>query len=154
MHFRLTEQELATLVEMASLAADVAAWNHRESAQGMIAAFEQLENKLLAKAAQSGLSHLIEFDQESQRLRLKSDPEHPLFHQECYDEFRNESFWDELAIRLADRDLARAIGQQAWEALSEDERRTRAKELEKHYWDEFTRHGITRVVVLHPPEEG
>lgn len=154
MHLRLTEQELATLAEMVSLAADVASWNHKESAQAKRAVFEEIEAKMLAKAAQAGLGELVEFDEEQQRFQMKSDPDKPLFHQECYDEFRNESFWDELAIRLADRDLARAIGKQHWEALSEDERRARTKDIEKRYWDEFTQRGIDRVMVISPREEG
>ena len=154
MHLRLTEQELATLTEMVSLAADVASWNHKESAHEKRGAYEELEAKLLAKAAHSGFAGLVEYDEERQCLRMKSDPEQPLFFQECYDEFRNESFWDELAIRLSDRDLARSIGLKAWEALSEEERRARTKELEKRYWDEFTKNGIDRIVVVNPPEEG
>lgn len=154
MHLRFTEQELATLIEMVSLAADVASWNRKEEARGPVGDFEEMEAKLLAKASHAGLGELVEFDEERQRLRMASDPDSPLFYQECYDEFRNESFWDELAIRLADRDLARAIGKKAWEAMSEEDRRARTKELEKRYWDEFTKHGIERVAVINPPGEG
>ena len=154
MHLRLSDQELATLIEMVSLAADVAAWNRKDGAQHQLGDFEQLESKLLAKAAQSGLGELIEFDTEHQRYRLRTDLEDPLFFQECYDEFRNESFWDELAIRLADRDLAKAIGQKQWDALTEEERRARTKDIEKRYWDEFTKRGVERVIMLHPREEG
>jgi len=154
MHLRLSDQELATLIEMVSLAADVAAWNRKEGAEGQLSNFEQVEAKLLEKAAQAGLGELLEFDGERQRFRIRQDLQEPLFFQECYDEFRNESFWDELAIRLADRDLARAIGQQQWEALSEDQRRERTKDIEKRYWDEFTRRGVERVMVVNPPGEG
>lgn len=154
MHLRLTDQELATLIQMLSLAADVAAWNNKEDAQPGVAAFEDLESKLLEKAAHSGLGELIEFDEEHRRFRMRQDLERPLFYQECYDEFRNESFWDELAIRLADRDLARSIGQKKWEALSEEQRRAQTKELEKRYWEEFSKKGIERVSVIHPPGEG
>ena len=154
MHLRLTDQELATLIEMLSLAADVAAWNHKEGAESEVAAFESLESKLLEKAAHAGLGEAIEFDEERQRFRIRQDLDPPLFYQECYDEFRNESFWDELAIRLADRDLARAIGKKAWEAMDEEDRRARTKELEKRYWEEFTKHGIERVAVINPPGEG
>ena len=95
---------------MVSLAANVASWNQKESANDRIAAFEDLESKILEKAGHSGLGDWIEFDEESQRFRVKQEKEEHLFYHECYDEFRNESFWDELAVRIADRDLARAIG--------------------------------------------
>ncbi len=139
---------------MVSLAANVASWNQKESASEKIAAFEDLESRILEKAGHSGLSEWIEFDEESQRFRVKEEMEERLFYHECYDEFRNESFWDELALRLADRDLARAIGQTAWDLLSEEERRARTSAWEKRYWEEFTKHGVERVLVITPPGEG
>jgi len=154
MHLRLSDKELATLIEMISLAADVAAWNRKDGAQHQLGEFESLEAKLLDKAAHAGLGDLLEFDAERQGYRLRQDLEEPFFFQECYDEFRNESFWDELAIRLADRDLAKAIGQNQWEALSEEERRERTKDIEHRYWDEFTRRGVENIIMLHPRDEG
>jgi len=154
MHLRLSDQELATLIEMVSLAADVAVWNRKEGSQSGVSRYEDLEAKLLEKASQAGLGELLEFDNEHQRHRFRQDLEQPLFFQECYDEFRNESFWDELAIRLADRDLARAVGTQRWEAMSEEERRAATRDIEKRYWDEFTRRGIDRVMLVNPPDEG
>jgi hypothetical protein len=154
MHLRLSDQELATLVEMVSLAANVASWNQKESASDQVTAFETLESKILEKAAHSGLSDWIEFDEEQQRFRVKEAIEERLFYHECYEEFRNESFWDEMAVRLADRDLARAIGFKEWEKLSEEERRARTVAWEKRYWEEFSKRGVERVVVVTPPGEG
>jgi len=154
MHLRLSDQELATLVEMVSLAANVASWNQKESADDKVSAFETLESKILEKAGHSGLGDWIEFDEESQRFRVKQEVEDRLFYHECYDEFRNESFWDELAVRLSDRDLARAIGIREWERLDEEQRRARTAAWEKRYWDEFAKHGIERVHVVTPPGEG
>ncbi len=154
MHLRLSDQELATLVEMVSLAANVASWNQKESANDQVSAFENLESKILEKAGHSGLGDWIEFDEETQRFRVKQEMEERLFYHECYDEFRNESFWDELAVRLADRDLARAIGFKTWEKLTEEERRARTTAWEKRYWEEFSKHGVERVVVVTPPGEG
>lgn len=57
-------------------------------------------------------------------------------------------------LRLADRDLMRVIGKEAWEKLSEESRRERTKDIEKRYWEEFTRNGIERVNVIFPPGEG
>lgn len=139
---------------MASLAANVASWNQKESANAKITEYENLESKILEKAGHSGLSDWVEFDEESQRYRVRPEIEEHLFYQECYEEFRNESFWDELAVRLADRDLARAIGYPAWEKLTEEQRRARTTDWEKRYWEEFSKHGVERVIVISPPGEG
>ncbi len=154
MHIRFTEQELATLVEMLSLAANVASWNQKESADGKLSEYEAFESKMLEKAAHSGLGAMIEFDQESQRFRVKKEVEETLFYHECYEEFRNESFWDELTVRLADRDLAKSVGIKAWEAMSEEQRRAKTVSSEKRYWEEFSKNGIERVLVMTPPDEG
>ena len=154
MHLRLSDQELATLVEMVSLAANVASWNQKEEANDQVAAFETLESKILEKAGHSGLGDWIEFDEESQRFRVRQEKEEQLFYHECYDEFRNESFWDELAVRLSDRDLARAIGFKEWEKMTEEERRAKTAAWEKRYWEEFSKRGVDRVMLINPPGEG
>lgn len=139
---------------MVSLASMVASWNQKESADTQIANYESLEDKILERAAHAGLGNWIEYDQEKQRYRLKNEVEEGLFCHECYDEFRNESFWEELAVRLSDRDLARAIGLKAWEKLTEEQRRDRTAAWEKRYWEEFTKYGIDRVAVISPHQEG
>ena len=154
MHIRFTEQELATLVEMLSLAVSVASWNQKPSADQKISDYEDFESKMLEKAAQNGLAAIIEFDEETKRFRVKKEVEEKMFYHECYEEFRNESFWDELAVRLADRDLARAIGFKEWEKLSEEDRRARTTAWEKRYWEEFSKRGVERVAVITPPGEG
>ncbi len=154
MHIRFTEQELATLVEMLSLAANVASWNQKETADRNLSEYEAFESKMLEKAAHSGLGNMIEFDEETKRFRVKKDVEETLFYHECYEEFRNESFWDELTVRLADRDLMKSIGIKAWEAMSEEQRRAKTVTWEKRYWQEFSKNGIDRVIVMTPPGEG
>lgn len=154
MHLRLSDQELAILVEMVSLATNVASWNQKDDAQDKVAAFEQFESKILEKAGQAGFGDWVEFDEETNRFQIREEVEEDLFAHECYDEFRNENFWDELAVRLSDRDLVKAIGLPAWEALSEEARRARTTGWEKRYWDEFSKHGVDRVVVMTPPHEG
>ena len=154
MHLRFSDQELATLVEMVSLAANVASWNQKESADSQIAAYEALEHKILERAGHAGLGGWIEFDEEKQRFQVKPEVEEGWFSHECYDEFRNESFWEELAVRLADRDLSRAIGLAAWEKLSEEDRRARTAAWEKRYWEEFSKCGVDHMVVVTPPGEG
>lgn len=154
MHLRFTEEELGTLVEMVSLAAEVASWNERPGAEEGISAYEALEDKVLEKAKHAGLGEHVDFDEEKQRHHLSTEYQEGSFFQQCYDEFRNESFWEEIVIRLADRDLARVIGMPAWQKMTEEDRRTQTRDIEKRYWDEFAKHGIDRVAVIFPHSEG
>ncbi len=154
MHIRFTEKELETLVEMLSLAVSVASWNQKDGSDGKLSEYEGFESRMLEKAAANGLGDMIEFDAESERFRVRKEVEEKLFYHECYEEFRNESFWDELTVRLADRDLVKSIGLKAWEAMSEEQRRAKTVAWEKRYWQEFSKNGIERVIVMTPPGEG
>jgi hypothetical protein len=153
-HLRFTEQELSVLVQMLSLAAEVASWNQKPGSDEGVAEFEGLESRILGKVLQAGFGDIIGWDEEKQRYQLKPEFQQQSFFQECFEEFRNESFWEDLVLRLADRDLMRVIGKEAWEKLDEDQRRERTKDIEKRYWEEFTRNGIERVAVIFPPGEG
>jgi hypothetical protein len=154
MHLRLTEQELATLIEMVSLAANVASWNQKPDADPKLSAYETVEQKLLEKGRLAGLGEIIEWDEERQRLAVSADYQEQSFFQECYDEFRNESFWEELVIRLADKALVRRIGRRAWERLTEEQRREKTAGIEKSLWHEFGERGVNHLAVIHPPGEG
>jgi hypothetical protein len=153
-HLRFTEEELAILAEMVTLAASVASWNHKPGSDAGVSAYEAVENKVLEKAKLAGLGDSIEWDEEKRRHQLKVDSEAQTFFQECYDEFRNESFWEELVIRLADRGLIREIGVTAWERLTEEERRKRTAETEKALWKEFSENGVEKLALIFPREEG
>lgn len=153
-HLRFTEQELAILAEMVTLAASVASWNHKPGSDAGVSAYEAVESKVLEKAKLAGQGDAVEWDEEKRRYQLKIDPNEQTFFQECYDEFRNESFWEELVIRLADRGLIREIGLEAWNRLSEEERRKRTAETEKVLWKEFGQNGIEKLAVIFPRQEG
>lgn len=154
MHLRLSEQELATLAEMVSLAAWVGSWNRREEAGEAFGDYEDLESKILEKVAHAGLGEIVEFDAQRQRFRLNPDYQERSFFQQCYDEFRNESFWEELVIRLADRDLIRKIGMKDWRKLTEEQRREHTRDIEQRYWEEFSRNGVNNLHQISKPGEG
>lgn len=154
MHLRFTEQELAVLIDMVSLAAEVASLNRRPGVEQKYARFEELENTLLEKVRHLGFGDLIEFDEEGQRYRITTEYLTNSFVQECLDEMRNEIFWEELTLRLAERDVIRKMGLPAWNALDDDARRAHTEPIEKNYWSEFTKRGIDSLHVIARFETG
>ena len=72
-HLRFTDDELATLIEMLSLACGVAAWNQKPSADQKVSEYERFESKMLQKAAQQGLGQMIDFDEETQRYQINKE---------------------------------------------------------------------------------
>lgn len=154
MHLRLTEAELPVLLEMISLAANVATWNRKPGSEKGIAAFEALESKVLEKARHSGMGDAIEFCEETQDHQLTQAYQDQSFFAGCYDEFRSESFWEELVHRLVDRDLVKQLGKKRVLALTDEERQQKGADLEKRYWEEFGTYGAERLAVIFPPREG
>lgn len=139
---------------MVSLAAEVAALNRRPGSEAKFARFEEFENAFLEKVTHRGFAEIIEFDEEQQRHRISSDYLTKSYVQECLDEMRNEIFWEELTLRLAERDVIRKIGLPAWNALDEEGRRAQTEPIEKSYWDEFTKRGIDTLHVITRFEAG
>jgi len=154
MNFRFNDSEVQTLVELLSLATLVAEWNQDPAFQHKMAAINSLEDKIFEHILHAGHSDMIEFNEIEQRHQVTDAFEKNSFFMHCYDEFRQESFWEELVIRLADRDLVQRIGMDAWNALSEEERRAKTIEQEKRYWIELEKYGVDHLRVVHPVGQG
>lgn len=154
MHLRFTEEELGVLIDMISLAAEVASLNRRSGAKERFGSFEELENTILEKVTHLGFGDIVEFDEAQQRYRVSTDYLTRSFVQESLDEMRNEIFWEELTLRLAERDVIRKIGLPAWNSLDEKARRERTSSIEKSYWEEFTTRGIDTLHLIARFETG
>ena len=141
MHLRVSDDELATLVEMVSLATEMAALNPNDAGQAGYARFEEVESKALEAAKSTGLAGIVEFDMERGKNRVTEKFQENAYSQECFNEVQNAVFWEELMIRLAERDLIQEIGPAAHEALNEEERRKKTAPLEKRYWEQFKKDG-------------
>ena len=134
MHLRLSQEELATLIEMVSLASDVANLNPEDKAHAGYARFEALESKVLESAKHNGMGSVIEFDPARGKNRVTEAFQTESFFQQCLEEFRSQSFWEELMMRLAERDIIREIGEKSYLAMTEKAREEKTKPLEKRYW--------------------
>jgi hypothetical protein len=142
MHLRFTEKELATLVEMVSLSTEMANLNPNDEGNAGFARFEEVEHKVLEAAKNTGLAEIIEYDFEREKNRVTEKFQETAFFQECFDEFRNAVFWEELMVRLTERDLVREMGRAGYLALSDEARRRKSEPLEKRYWAKFLKDGV------------
>jgi hypothetical protein len=145
MPLRLSDGSYATLVEMVSLATEMAALHPSDTGQAGYARFEGIENKVLEAAKSTGLAGIVEFDMERGKNRVTEKFQDNAYFQECFHEVRNAVFWEELMIRLAERDLIQEIGPATSEALTEEEGRRRAAPLEKRYWEKFQKDGTDLI---------
>ncbi len=154
MHLRITGDELATLIDMVSLAAEVSALNHKPNSQIQLERFAALEDRILERAAGEGFSEIIELDLETQRHRVTEDYQLSSVIQECLEEMRNEVFWEELAFRLGERDVAKEMGESIYLALSEEERQKVVLPVQQRYWEHFSKDGLNNLHQIAPHGEG
>ncbi len=142
MHLRFTEKELATLVEMVSLSTEMANLNPNDPGDAGFARFEEIEHKVLEAAKNTGLGEMVEYDVTREKNRVTEKFQETAFFQQCFEEFRNAVFWEELMIRLSERDLVREMGKATYMAMSEEARRAKSEPIEKRYWAKFLKDGV------------
>ena len=112
--------------------------------------FERLEQYILSQGKFFDLKS-VEFDEKHGKYYHDLDFEQKTL--EHLDEFVNESFWDELTERLAQRDFVRELGEEAFLEMSRDERFTRFWEFADRYEAEFAEHGIDNLVLRSDAKE-
>ncbi len=143
MSFDLTKTELARLLELAALG-DWLLNGHRLENERMPSHDDALQ-KLYAFAEEEGLGYLIAADAETgilkpsdalmARLALAG---YVMDYDECV-------FWDELAIRLAERDVRAEIGAEAFDAMPPLIRQERVDAIAASYDKEFDAQGLERL---------
>lgn len=154
MHMRFTDEELLTLAEMLTLACWATFWNHKPDADEGVARYDDLLEKILTRLQHNGQGSEVENDPERQRLRLSKSKEEGSFYAQCYDEMRNETFWEELVARMTERKLTEKYGEAHLKSLSDEERKKLSAPLSKKFFEEFSRNGIGNLHIISRLGEG
>lgn len=147
MKVNITKKEYKVLVDMLEIA-DWVLRSYRLEDDPETAEYQALGQKFLALAKDMGARNLVDFDAETGRYYASAVHEEKSRMMEFIDEYNNDVFWDELAERLALRDLVRAEGEERIRAMNFDERSEKIETLRGAYLDEFHANGITRLGLL------
>jgi len=151
---RFTDEELLTLAEMLTLACWATFWNHKPGADDGVARYDDMLEKTLTRLQHNGQSNEVENDPERQRLRLSKKKEESSFYAQCYDEMRNETFWEELVARMAEREMIRKYGNDHLKSLSDEDRKKLTEPVSKKFWEEFSKNGIGNLHIIAGNEQG
>lgn len=107
--------------------------------------FDRLASHVYSWAESFGMGSLVELDPDNgQYYPTRALDELAAEYLDAYD---NETFWDELLERLAERDLLAKHGQDVVEKLTVEERFTELEEFEERYDEEFEKHGVARLTI-------
>ena len=133
MKINLTKKQYVELLETSYLA------------RFMIEAYQLDTGERYAETDQHLLSHAQDFgykaeeDSDLNQRFVNDETAEPLHR--LIGEYNDCVFWEELVLRLASRDLARKLGQEALESLSPEEYESRLEPLMEAYRREFEDNG-------------
>lgn len=110
--------------------------------------YDEMERLIFKMANEFGLSQMVDAENEEEAgcLPSRAFEEGPIRH--IIDSYDDYTFWEELADRLAVRDIELIYGKEAAKEMSRDEWFGKWCEFENNYRKEFQRYGLGRVGLL------
>lgn len=141
MELQLTKAELERLLELAALGEQMLNGHLPEGESSPL--HDAALQKLYALADDEGLGYLIAVDEAVDALK----PSEALLSRldaEIHD-YDDCVFWDELSLRLAERDLREELGAAAFDGLPAAERQDRVDAAAEAYDREFDARGVGRL---------
>jgi hypothetical protein len=145
MKVSFSAKEYARLLELTCRGLGVAG-ARSDDAPGVPERYAAVTQKIFAFAETFGCADLVEVDAGGQFYPSAKLEEGPA--REKLEKFVDESFWAELASRLAERDLRAELGATKLSDELSDEEVEKLGQLEDGYWREFEANGVDHVQVL------
>jgi hypothetical protein len=142
MEIKLTKDELETLVKLVYLGNWMAnSWRTDDR----IAAFDELQASLLETARTAGFRELVDQDEETGKPVPSAALDAAL--QDALDFYDDNTFWDQLIYRMADRDFLHRYGEEAADELDTEEGMKKEAPFLERYEKEFYANGLDRLEI-------
>lgn len=103
--------------------------------------YEELEQKVLSLADDIGLSDQVELVREENKRFPSIALEDELLHR-FLDPYNNDVFWNELADRLAERDVLEEYGQDKFDKMHPSSKLEILDDRSDWYYEEFMKAGV------------
>ena len=107
---------------------------------------DSIVQKVLLSTKMAKAFRGIEFNQSTNEYEL-TDTAEKAFGDD-FDDFVEETFWQELLFRLGQRDIINEIGGKDYRKMSEEELEEKHEIAEEKYREEFDLNGIKNLVLL------
>ena len=155
MKIELSKAEYRLLLDSLTLAGMVLDSYDRGSQKRRQPYFD-LEQKLYALHEEGGAHDLVERDGDSGQYVRKWTRDRSEEVVTIYDTFVDDCFWDELIIRMSQRDLRAFLALEGREeaSLAPEERRELLERFETRYHEEFHSRGLDDLVLRSAAAEG
>ncbi|MGB8657393.1 MAG: hypothetical protein WCE90_06355 [Candidatus Zixiibacteriota bacterium] len=148
MKIEFTPKEYECLLDVLYIA-DWVMNAHKVGENPRTEAYKKLEQKLFSYAKDMGFENLIEYASDHKTYFPTREYEKTSSAREFIEEFENDTFWDELTSRLADRDSARKVGGvENLSKLSFEDRIKITLPLEEKYASKFEKRGLEGLSII------
>ena len=146
MNVSLTQREYRLLIDLL-LVADWVIHGHRREEHAEAEPYRMVIQKFLSLAENFDLGDLVEIDEENNQYRPTARLERETGAWKLLDEYDDLLFWEELIVRLAERDVAHMPGKGDVASMSSEEYDRLAGPLEEKYAGEFFNNGLDRLTL-------
>lgn len=146
MNVSLTQREYRLLLDLL-LAADWVIHGHRSEEPPEAETYRMVIQKFLSLAPEFGMGDLVEIDGQRNQYRPTRKLEEATGAWKLLDEYDDLVFWEELIVRLAERDVLSMPGKGDVSGMSQDEYDRLVAPLEEKYAGEFHANGLERLTL-------
>ena len=140
MQLELTKEQLADLVKVVYLGNWMTNGVRLQSER--VKKFDELEQLIYSHAAKNDLNDYVEFDSSCGEYFPKSEFEESAEMEGYKKEYDEETFWDGLVDKMANRDFIAKFGEEAIKKMDDSERFEKLYEFINKYEDYFESRGI------------
>lgn len=147
---KLTKRQYKTLLELVSLGE----WMVNAIRTEPLLTYAEVAQLVYAGAQAAGCGDAVERETEGGKFYPRDETKPGTKLADFKDAYDEETFWEELVGRLAERDLLREHGADAFERLKPEERISAQCALEDRYNDEFCERGLERLELVIPEPKG
>lgn len=115
--------------------------------------YRAISQKIMSYAKEAGSEDRVTFDQQLERYFTTYDYEMEGEYMELVRKFEDETFWDLLIQRLAERDFLDQTPESVGIKMSNEDIYARIEELKEPYGEELSECGIDNLKIVKTPEE-
>jgi len=140
----LTENEYRLLLDFVFMANWIMHSHHPDGRDG-VEEYDMLVQKLYSFAGEMGCGELV-------HANRRTNEYHPTRHYEdstrafdLIEDYSDDTFWDALISRLAERDVYEQVEENRRDSMAEEEYWQRSEPIEEAYYQEFRQNALDRL---------
>jgi hypothetical protein len=140
----LTKNEYRLLLDLVYMA-NCVIHSHHVGERTDVVDYDMLLQKLYSFAGDAGCRALVHADRETNEYSPTRYFEETTRAIDLLEDYDDDTFWDALISRLAERDVYEQVEEERRDVLGIEEYWERSEPIEEAYYQEFRRHSLDRL---------